>query len=764
MIKTSRRFAVVLAASLAAGCSGGGGSPTPSQPATSPHPPAGASRTLTLKLKIPAKPVTTASTRRLPKFVSPDTASVTVTTYQPGAYPAGPAYDAVTTNVSPSTTGAPNANCTNDDGTTGATNGSRTCTVAVDAPATTSPAVDTFVFSTYASTNGTGTPLATALVTKAISLDQSNTISAELGGIPHALSLVPVVTSVDASRVATYTVGISAFDAAGDLIIANGQTIADASQTTTDDESNYKIGVTCAVPGGQTPPNFYLTGTNASAGSCATPLTVTNSAQTFTVSYGATDATLKQATFTATAMTTSTDTTATGTGSAYLDPIYTTGTTTNAAFFPQNDTSGADGASNDINGYPTVQFGGSSSSVTLTLTEMTAANNPAASFTAPAVANLPAACAGIVGTITQTGSTTFTVTPPSSPAAQTAGTCLVPFTDNYGGTASVAFGFTKTSSTLNVGTYGVFASLTDTADDTNATTFQSYDSQHPVAGAYPAIFPAPPALANGLGIVNEPNGNFYVDQNQGTASTIVHYLVTGSGATYSVAKDPTTFTPAVPLQSAGGLAFDSQGYIYIADVTAGAVYHFDSHGTGIGTVTVANPLSIAVDKADNQYITTGQDNLVREYSSTTNDFQTGSASVPSHTIAFPAGVKTLVVAVDANGDLFLTSLGTGTMNQIYASVPGQPIAGFFGPTGGIALGNQASQSDNSTASPCNQWGGLTAHSVNDGGANQYDLILASCLDTGDAAGIYAYKLSGAAGVVPMGHVTTAPTTFLSISP
>ncbi|HEX3468208.1 MAG TPA: hypothetical protein VHT05_09040, partial [Candidatus Elarobacter sp.] len=190
---------------MLAGCAGGGGSmshgslpaslPTSTPVATTPQ-----SASAVLRLVIPARTV-----QRIPRYVSPSSNSLSF------AQTGGP------TTIAP--IGPTSTNCTTDQ------TGKRTCTVTVSA---TSGTNQTFAIKTFASTNGTGTPLSAAMLVATIVPLELNTISATLNGVVASITVSTGVMSLDYGVVGSTSVIVNALDASGNTIVGPG-TYGDAS-------------------------------------------------------------------------------------------------------------------------------------------------------------------------------------------------------------------------------------------------------------------------------------------------------------------------------------------------------------------------------------------------------------------------------------------------------------------------------------------------------------------------------------------------------
>jgi hypothetical protein len=196
-----------LALVVLAGCAGGGGMSRSSLPASLPTPtPAPGttapqqSASVVLRLVIPAR-----SIQRSARYVSPSSNSLSF------AQTGGP------TTVAP--IGPTSPNCTTDG------SGRRTCTVSVSA---TSGANQTFAIKTFASTDGTGTPLSAAMLVATIVPLALNTISATLNGVVASITVSTGVTSLDYGVTGSTSVIVNALDASGNTIVGPG-TYGDAN-------------------------------------------------------------------------------------------------------------------------------------------------------------------------------------------------------------------------------------------------------------------------------------------------------------------------------------------------------------------------------------------------------------------------------------------------------------------------------------------------------------------------------------------------------
>lgn len=178
-------FVVVLFA-VACGGGGGGGSSVAPQP---PGPAATARFTLTV-------PRAAAGSRRAPRYISSATGSVAIVS------------SSLKTVVALSTS---NPSCSQSAS-------GLTCVVDGGVPAGTS----LVTVSTFASTDGTGTPLSTATISVTVAAGQVTTVDLTLNGVVSTLSLSVFPAVVYPSVPSTSSVTLNALDAAGKIIVGPG--------------------------------------------------------------------------------------------------------------------------------------------------------------------------------------------------------------------------------------------------------------------------------------------------------------------------------------------------------------------------------------------------------------------------------------------------------------------------------------------------------------------------------------------------------------
>lgn len=222
-------FAGALTLVLGACGGGGGGSSTPpTGPAAAPTAGAQAgSGTLSFAITIPSGS-NAAANSRAPKYVSPSTASVTVTL-------AGQTTPLGTVNTA---AGAP--------GCTASANGT-TCTVTVTAPA----GNQTFNVATYSGPNGTGNQLSVARVPASISTNSTTTVPLALQGVVASVTAILGSTSVPVGAPAAVAVTIVAYDNSNNIIVGAGNFSSPVTVTDVDPSGNTSL--TSTTPGvGQT--------------------------------------------------------------------------------------------------------------------------------------------------------------------------------------------------------------------------------------------------------------------------------------------------------------------------------------------------------------------------------------------------------------------------------------------------------------------------------------------------------------------------------
>ncbi len=204
-------FAAAVFALAACGGGGGGGGRTqlPAVTVTTAPTASAGDGSVSFTVAIPAK--STASNARTPRFVSPSTASLTVTLQ-------GASSPVATVNVTPGSPG-----CTVVANVT-------QCTVTANVPAGT----DTLVVATYDGANGTGHELSATTIVATVTLNATNTVALALNGIVANATVILGTTSVLAGSAATVAVTVVGVDAAGNIIVGPGNYSSPVTLTNSD--------------------------------------------------------------------------------------------------------------------------------------------------------------------------------------------------------------------------------------------------------------------------------------------------------------------------------------------------------------------------------------------------------------------------------------------------------------------------------------------------------------------------------------------------
>ncbi len=199
-----RSLAVSLAlASLLVACGGGAGVQThPSTPA--PQPTTAQTAQTKLSISVPVKAASDVGKKR-PAYISPDTQSVSF------QVPGMGSPEVVALDIA-------GANCPQVGEV-------YVCTAYFDAPI---GLAQQLTIKTYASTNGTGTPLSQNVSSLDVKLGQVNPINVTLNGVASTLGIYLSPNYVNSGTSATIKALFEAYDSAGDLIVAPG-TIVDAN-------------------------------------------------------------------------------------------------------------------------------------------------------------------------------------------------------------------------------------------------------------------------------------------------------------------------------------------------------------------------------------------------------------------------------------------------------------------------------------------------------------------------------------------------------
>lgn len=255
---------------VVAACGGGGGSVGSGTPR---HPVIAAPETTnaTLRIVVPSAPSGSAAKR--PAFISSNTQSISVAVQSVNSATPSPLPAPVVVALTPS-----NPNCTT-------TSNGTSCTVTITVPIATSVVL---AISSYASTDGSGTPLATGFTTAVNTQQSGASFAVTLGGVPATIVMSPLqLQANDDGSVHTTTITVSALDASGATIIAPGAYSTPISLSVSGDP-NGALGLSPAavsspVSGGTTVTVTYTSSKalaaaatiNATAGSASSHVTFT---------------------------------------------------------------------------------------------------------------------------------------------------------------------------------------------------------------------------------------------------------------------------------------------------------------------------------------------------------------------------------------------------------------------------------------------------------------------------------------------------------
>ena len=193
---------------IAAGCGGGGQHTTPPvgtrlSATAEPVATTGPQGSVLIRVEIPAAHAASAARRR-PAYVSPDTNSITF------------AQNGTLVATLPLAAGAPN--CTATGG------GGRTCTVSASAA---SGVNQVLTVQTFASTDGSGTPLSRQTITATITAGAVNPLSMTLNGVVASVTAAFAASTLPYGVSGTTTLVVNARDASGATIVGPG-TFVDA--------------------------------------------------------------------------------------------------------------------------------------------------------------------------------------------------------------------------------------------------------------------------------------------------------------------------------------------------------------------------------------------------------------------------------------------------------------------------------------------------------------------------------------------------------
>ncbi len=255
------RALAVAALFLLAGCGGGGGGGS-----TIPGPPPQGPKLAqaTLKITFPVNPGTS-SNARSPQYVSPNSNSIKITINSVnGGNTTIPSYVTPNPFVATLTTTGGSPNCTVAGGT-------ETCTIKnVPAP----PGVTNYTFGVYASTDGTGTALATATVNETVVQGILNSFSVTLSGVATTLVTNFTTAAMTANSPLTQTDVVTVKDPSGARIVGTAPFNGGATVTVTDNDTSGQTSLAAGTGGG-----------SATSCSSATVCTLSHGADTVNLVY-----------------------------------------------------------------------------------------------------------------------------------------------------------------------------------------------------------------------------------------------------------------------------------------------------------------------------------------------------------------------------------------------------------------------------------------------------------------------------------------------
>jgi len=171
---------------------------------------------------------------------------------------------------------------------------------------------------------------------------------------------------------------------------------------------------------------------------------------------------------------------------------------------------------------------------------------------------------------------------------------------------------------------------------------------------------------NASRITTDSDGNVYATDGAVESTTNVVKKFDEDGVfQFAFGTSPGTF------QAAAGIAVDSSGNIYVADLSASVVKKFSSTGTFIGTIgssgsgdgQFSSPVGIAIDSGNNLYVADSGNNRIQKFNSA-GTFVTKWGTMGSGTGQFntPKGV-----AVDNGGTVYVADTGNNRV-QLFSSI------------------------------------------------------------------------------------------------
>ncbi len=232
------RALAVAALFLLAGCGGGGGGVSP---ITTPPGPGHVLGQATLKMSFPVNVGAPSSNARSPQYVSPNSNSIKITINSiDGGNTTIPSWVTPNPFVATLTTTGGSPNCTVSGGT-------ETCTVTnVPAP----PGVTNYTFGVYASTDGSGTALASATVNETVAQGVLNNFSVTLNGVATTLVTNITTTALTANSPLTQNDIVAVQDPSGARIVGTAAFSGGATVTVTNNDTSGQTSLVAGTGGG----------------------------------------------------------------------------------------------------------------------------------------------------------------------------------------------------------------------------------------------------------------------------------------------------------------------------------------------------------------------------------------------------------------------------------------------------------------------------------------------------------------------------------
>jgi hypothetical protein len=599
------RYFIVAALLIVQGCSGGGGSATPNPVVPSPSAPAHptpAKASVTFKVFIPAKKATTSGRRRA--FVSSSTNGLMISVYT----------SPESSNPTPVATTDIDLSASSSACTASATG--RTCTAIFPAP----PGTVDVVFTSYdkAPVGGAfpagANELATAtLAGLTVVLGTDNSFSVALGGVVSSITLVPGFRSLDAAVSGSYPLGVTAFDADGNMIVAGSVTATNGSSSETD---TYANPITLTVSAGGSDTALSLNGTTA-----ASSVTLTKSSDGVTVAYDGAAASGYSATIGASASG------ATG-ATATFAPLFAT---------PRS-----------------LSFTAASQTQTVALSESGFTGTFAAAVTNAGSTACPSG-AVTLGTIASGSPASLTVTSGST----TATGCTIAISDATT-TVDLTASVTMSGTTIVVPAHAILAAVGNSVETINLdNTAQTSTLTVSVPGA-----PGGDSVTV-LGVARDTAGTVYVDAGAGSPEFPSNYDATALEAFTAGATGAATplATISIPTScESSNIAVDRQKNVYVACTDGGSILEYAAglqSSTPVATITGINntaAVGVAVDASGNVYtglyLPNQAEGGITEYAPPPAGTDNASPIRAINGSSTELGYAVSSVTVDASGNLY----------------------------------------------------------------------------------------------------------------